>query len=130
MNWKNYWKNKNHVKKKRVKDYRSLDASIFSKIPLHSQVLVNGVSGSISSQGLHLCAFSNPKLEMCIPLQRTACHFGGSRIWFLCPNVNCTRRCKKLYLVTKEIFLCRKCLRLVYNSQNTSPLDNLIRKIL
>ena len=48
-----------------------------------------------------------------VPLGRTPLHFGGQRIWFLCPN--CHRRCRILYGGIR--FHCRKCCGLKYQSQ-------------
>jgi hypothetical protein len=47
-------------------------------------------------------------------LQRTRPHFGGERLWFLCPR--CHRRCRILY--GGAYFYCRKCYRLGYESQS------------
>jgi len=53
---------------------------------------------------------------------RTPCHIGGERLWFICPN--CRRRCEVLCLNGKWP-ACRKCYRLPYRSQCESPLDRL-----
>lgn len=47
-------------------------------------------------------------------LERTPCHFGGERVWFACPR--CWRRCTRLFMVTGGMG-CRKCFRMVYQSQ-------------
>lgn len=62
-------------------------------------------------------------VEQQIPFDRTACNFGGERLWFLCPN--CSTRVGLLYAVGK-LFLCRHCHRLPYSSQNSNNMDNLI----
>jgi hypothetical protein len=54
-----------------------------------------------------------------IQLERTACHLGGRRRWFLCPSSDCGRRTTKLYLA--ERILCRRCLDLAYPRQFLSP---------
>ncbi len=64
-------------------------------------------------------------VEQYIPFDRTACHFGGERLWFLCPN--CSKRVGLLYGVGK-LFLCRHCYELPYSSQNSSHMDNLIEQ--
>lgn len=51
--------------------------------------------------------------QLPVRLERTPCHYGGSRPWFACPS--CGRRCGKLYLSGK--FVCRKCAHLNYPSQ-------------
>lgn len=49
-----------------------------------------------------------------VQLTRTPCHYGGARVWFLCPS--CYRLCAKLFL-RRERFLCRPCHGLRYRSQ-------------
>lgn len=49
-----------------------------------------------------------------IALERTPCHYGGTRPWFRCPS--CDQRCAKLFL-RQGRFLCRVCHRLGYVSQ-------------
>lgn len=49
-----------------------------------------------------------------IRITRTACHFGGSRAWFVCPD--CQRRCGVLYPVT-----CKRCRGLNHRSEVLSP---------
>lgn len=61
-------------------------------------------------------------------IESTACNYGGSRHWFLCPNPGCKRRCRKLYLNRQGYFFCRKCLNLAYHTQNRSKLDRIIDK--
>lgn len=46
----------------------------------------------------------------------TACHLGGERPWFRCPD--CGQRVLKLYGGAR--FICRNCLRLNYTCQQTS----------
>ncbi|MBB5203938.1 hypothetical protein HNQ51_001231 [Inhella inkyongensis] len=50
-----------------------------------------------------------------VALVRTACHFGGSRPWFLCPG--CARRVAGLFFRFGR-FLCRHCGRVAYASQS------------
>jgi hypothetical protein len=50
-----------------------------------------------------------------IAITRTACHYGNTRAWFMCPR--CTGRVAKLYLRGGR-FACRKCQKLVYGSQS------------
>jgi hypothetical protein len=50
-----------------------------------------------------------------IRLDWTRCPFGGSRPWLICPSPTCERRVAILY--GKELFLCRQCQKLVYESQ-------------
>lgn len=48
-----------------------------------------------------------------VGLDWTACHFGGRRSWFLCPD--CGRRVGVLYIGRQ--FACRRCCGLAYASQ-------------
>ena len=57
-------------------------------------------------------------------VQRTKCHFGGSRVWWFCPK--CGRRCAVLFGGSR--FLCRSCHSLRYRSQNESKGERLLRK--
>lgn len=56
-----------------------------------------------------------------VRLERTPCHFGGYRYWFLCPvprgNWPCGRRAGVLYL-SGRYFGCRHCHNLTYSSRN------------
>ena len=51
-----------------------------------------------------------------VPLEWTACNFGGARPWFVCPGRRCGRRAALLYLGGPH-FLCRECQDLSYASQ-------------
>lgn len=56
-----------------------------------------------------------------VRLDWTACHYGGSRAWLICPAVGCGRRVAKLY--GGAIFACRHCHQLNYASQQWSRAD-------
>ena len=58
-----------------------------------------------------------------ILFDRTPCHYGGERLWFLCPR--CGRRVELLY-GPSTLFLCRHCHQLPYASQQESYINNLI----
>ncbi len=58
---------------------------------------------------------------------KSHCHFGGERIWFLCPGNGCSNRVAILYGGT--YFLCRKCASLVYPSQRETAFDRATRRI-
>lgn len=53
--------------------------------------------------------------EQLVPLSRTPCNFGGSRLWFRCPR--CGQRAAVLFL-RRERFACRACAQVVYRSQS------------
>lgn len=59
-----------------------------------------------------------------VRLDWTVPHYGGRRPWFLCPA--CSRRAAKLYGGAR--FLCRRCARLAYPSQNENVLDRRLRR--
>jgi len=69
-------------------------------------------------------------IEQRVPVTWADCHFGGRRAWFVCSvRANgryCGRRVAVLYL-GGELFACRSCYRLVYESQQ-SPLFRNIRR--
>lgn len=54
-----------------------------------------------------------------IQLAWTPCHFGGSRVWFVCPQ--CDRRVAVIYTIRD--LCCRHCYDLKYASQNMSEYD-------
>lgn len=66
----------------------------------------------------------------CVPvrewvrLDRTPCHYGGERVWFLCPG--CGTRRAILYCVAGR-FHCRACHDLAYSSTRESPIDRRVR---
>lgn len=66
-------------------------------------------------------------VQMNVQFSETACNYGGSRKWFICPNLNCSRRVVVLYGAGKY-FLCRYCHGLTYASQQESKSDRLMRK--
>ncbi|MGM9403682.1 hypothetical protein ACS0VU_15095 [Aliiroseovarius sp. KMU-71] len=61
-----------------------------------------------------------------VALTVTPCHFGGSRIWFVCPD--CRRRCGVLYV--GQSIACRKCHDLTYASQYEAPRERMRRQLL
>ena len=60
-----------------------------------------------------------------VPLERTPCHYGGSRPWFNCPR--CRRRVAVLYLRASG-FACRRCQRLTYASRSDDAIDRTWRR--
>ena len=65
-------------------------------------------------------------LEYPIFIERTRCHYGGTRPWFLCPKPGCGRRVAVLY--SGKYFYCRHCRQLAYSSQRESPLDRALAR--
>lgn len=61
-----------------------------------------------------------------IPIERTGCHFGGTRAWFLCPVRGCGRRVAILYC--DGVFACRHCVGLAYASSREDSGDRACRR--
>lgn len=61
-----------------------------------------------------------------IELEQTACNFGGSRTWFLCPT--CGARVAIIYV--GRFVSCRTCARLVYPSQSQDAIGRSWRRTL
>lgn len=60
-----------------------------------------------------------------IHLAHSACNFGGSRAWFVCPV--CHERAGVLFMRAGR-FACRQCQRVAYSSQSDDALDRTWRK--
>jgi hypothetical protein len=58
-------------------------------------------------------------------IDETACHYGGTRPWFLCPG--CNERRGVLFSVDGR-FRCRQCHRLAYSSTREDPHERSIRR--
>lgn len=61
-----------------------------------------------------------------VVLERTRCHLGGERVWFRCPANGCGRRVAILY--GGDVFACRHCYRLTYESCRESVGDRADRR--
>jgi len=59
-----------------------------------------------------------------IRLDKTACHFGNYRHWWLCPS--CSKRVAVLYCA--GTYVCRHCLSVPYGSQLQQPIDRLFNR--
>lgn len=59
-------------------------------------------------------------------LSWTACHLGGRRPWFHCPRIGCGRRVAILY--GSDVYICRHCRNLAYDSQREKDYDRLARR--
>lgn len=55
----------------------------------------------------------------------TACHFGGTRAYFVCPK--CLNKCSIIYAGGSR-FECRKCKGLAYRSQRLTPVNRAIQQ--
>lgn len=67
-------------------------------------------------QGFGLGGWSGE--EVIVHLTYTPCHYGGRRIWFVCPG--CEQRAAILHFAGHG-WQCRKCLNLAYPTQCESP---------
>ena len=82
------------------------------------------LQGSISNQAYRYLDinFKNTKEYskfVRVKIDSTPCNFSGYRYWFLCPGIGrkpCNRRVAVLYF-NNEIFACRHCHDLTYNSR-------------
>ena len=59
-----------------------------------------------------------------IRLDKTACHFGNYRYWWLCPK--CSSRTSVLYCA--GTYVCRGCIGACYGSQLHQPIDRLFSR--
>ncbi|AWL29211.1 hypothetical protein A7P53_15710 [Acinetobacter defluvii] len=58
-----------------------------------------------------------------IRIDRTTCHYGGTRSWFICPSQKCRKRVAKLYFSESGYFTCRHCNNANYAIQQMSEKD-------
>ena len=60
-----------------------------------------------------------------VRLNKTACHYGNYRYWWLCPN--CSKRVSVLYCAGS--YVCRHCIGANYGSQLQQPIDRLFSRV-
>lgn len=72
------------------------------------------------------CGNGWQQVEFPVFLQWTRCHFGGQRVWFICPIQQCGRRVAILY--GGNVFACRHCQQLAYESQRETVDDRAARR--
>jgi hypothetical protein len=65
-------------------------------------------------------------VEYPVFLVRTPCNYGCERAWFRCPSRGCGRRVAVLW--GGEIFACRQCHNLAYESQNETAHSRALSK--
>lgn len=61
-----------------------------------------------------------------VALDRTACHWGGQRVWWRCPALGCGRRVAVLY--GGSVFACRHCHQLAYRCQRETDDERATRR--
>ena len=59
------------------------------------------------------------RTQQFVAIDRTDCHLGGQRPWFLCPGSSCRKRCARLFS-GRDGYLCRDCQNLAYQSTRES----------
>jgi hypothetical protein len=67
------------------------------------------------------------QVEQSIEIEWVDCHFGGARPLFICPG-GCSKAAAKLY-GSQELFLCRQCSYLTYQSQRENEQDRAFRRM-
>ena len=65
-------------------------------------------------------------MNQIISLTYTECSYGGERPWFVCPIDGCHKRVAILY--GADLFACRHCLDLAYQSQREGAGDRALRR--
>ena len=74
----------------------------------------------LPGRGVKLKYTANEKdYEYLVRISATQPNYGGVRYWWICPNTNCNRRVRILYL-QGGYFLCRHCQNLTYKSAQAS----------
>ncbi len=103
-----------------VKDWGTLSANSDRKPLLFECERYTDYAGE-GVQDREIVELHNP-WEQSLDLTRIPSGFGGSRAYWLCPA--CGGRARYLYL-TEAAFLCRKCARLNYRSQQETRSDSM-----
>lgn len=81
----------------------------------------------LPGRGVKLSYTVNEKdYDYLVPVSTTQPNYGGVRYWWICPNTNCNRRVRILYLSGGH-FLCRHCQNLTYKSSQAG--DDLTDRI-
>lgn len=94
-----------------------------AKFQIQNEKLVVGYGYSSAGNSVE-------KIVEKIGIEHTACNFGGSRPYLICPGIenvgSCERRVIKIFLGGRY-FLCRHCYKLPYASQHEGRNDRLLR---
>ncbi len=102
-----------------VENYQRLDIRDLRKPPRPPSVDM-----LLSSSLTMAYEVKGEKLFQTLKLTWTPCHFGGRRLWFVCP---CGRRVGILYFAGRQ-FRCRQCCGLAYASQNETDSYRALRR--
>ena len=98
------------LKKEVLRPNTSWIISMGGKVSIHIRNIQNWMILSYTMKE------SGEEMSFPVEIDRTLCNYGGSRPWFLCPDLRCGRRSRFLYL-TGKYFVCRSCARLTYRSR-------------
>ena len=118
-----------------IEAFPSIDTSAFSfnsmrLLPKACQLSIQGVTFQIYPDKLLIFQGNSPEAVLYeIFFSLTPAHYGNHRYWLKCPK--CNQRRRKLSLIRMDgfpLFLCRCCLKLVYQSQNRTQGDQIIHK--
>lgn len=83
-----------------------------------------GVTSTTNALQLRFSSNGAP-VHQHVHVERTQCHYGGTRPWLRCPR--CARRIAVLFLRDGK-FRCRHCGRVAYASQSDDAIDSTWRK--
>jgi hypothetical protein len=83
----------------------------------------NGIALSVMGDAIHVI---HGAANFYVSIERTACNYGGSRLWFLCPR--CGDRRAVLYGDGQSAFGCRRCMNLHYTCETEDTFDRRERK--
>ena len=117
-------------------DIRKLQGYGLLKPGTEGSVLIKSADGRESATASFLIALSKLRVQLegvrCsvpteIRIERTACPYGGTRPWFRCRRCN-SRRATLYGLDEDNSFSCRRCMGLVYSSQDETKMNRLYRK--
>jgi len=119
-----------------IEAFPCIDTSAFSfssmrLLPKACQLSIQGVTFQIYPDKLLILQGNSPEALLYeIFFSLTPAHYGNHRYWLKCPKCNQRRRKLSLIQMNDEfpLFLCRCCLKLVYQSQNRTEGDQIIHK--
>jgi len=111
-----------------TEDYKSLDIrwmareGLIHEDRIRSVTITWSISGRKTGSINTICTDAHVRflytyqeteeLDYSVRIDKTPCHYGGVRYWFLCPK--CGKRVAILYCA--KYFVCRHCLNLTYRS--------------
>jgi hypothetical protein len=115
---------------RQVAVYGLLKPGIEASILLRSADGRNVATANLDIGSDRLCLCLSDSLRAVpseIRFERAPCRFGGTRPWFHCPRCN-SRRAVLYGLDDHGSFSCRRCMSLVYSSQDETKMDRLRRR--